>query len=435
MKILILSNTPWSNNNSFGNSFSNIFEGIESFEFANIYCRYGEPQNNLNIKYFQITEMSLIKNLINCRNQSGKEILKKELSDDLSRTQYKIFNHVRKIRFQIYFWMRDLIWTIGRWKSPDLLKFINEFDPDIIFQPVYYSIYLNDIALFIKKFTKVPMVCYVSDDVYTLRQFSLSSFYWINRFLIRSKVRRIIEQCEYLYVISEIQKKEYEKCFGKECKVLTKGSNFKENPIFNKEANKPLKLVYTGNIYGDRWKMLVLIGKNLDSINESNIRAKLIVYTMTPITKKIKKSLIGNGNIVLMGGVSYSQIEQIQRNADILVHVESFGLKERLQVHQSLSTKIVDYFSSGRCIFAIGSSEIASIDYLKKNDAAVIATSKSEILKKINSLVNDTSLIDEYSKKAWKCGKNNHEIDIIQNGLYNDLNLLVKEARNENITD
>ena len=36
MKILVLSSTPWTNDNSFGNSFSNIFEGIEDVEIANI---------------------------------------------------------------------------------------------------------------------------------------------------------------------------------------------------------------------------------------------------------------------------------------------------------------------------------------------------------------------------------------------------------------
>ena len=55
MKILVISNTPWSVDNSFGNSFSNIFEGIPDLKFANIYCRPGAPKNDLDMTYYQIT--------------------------------------------------------------------------------------------------------------------------------------------------------------------------------------------------------------------------------------------------------------------------------------------------------------------------------------------------------------------------------------------
>ena len=59
MKILILSSTPWTKDNSFGNSFSNIFEGLEDVEIANIYCKYGKPETDLVSKFFQITEKSM----------------------------------------------------------------------------------------------------------------------------------------------------------------------------------------------------------------------------------------------------------------------------------------------------------------------------------------------------------------------------------------
>ena len=72
MKILVISNTPWSVDNSFGNSFSNIFEGIPDLKFANIYCRPGAPKNDLDMTYYQITEKSLIKNLLNKSNPSGR---------------------------------------------------------------------------------------------------------------------------------------------------------------------------------------------------------------------------------------------------------------------------------------------------------------------------------------------------------------------------
>ena len=98
LRILILSNTPWDNSNSFGNSFSNIFFGIDDIEIANIYCRYGEPDNCIVKKYFQITEKSLIKNLKNSSSPSGKEVFIEADSTDLNEKEQIAFDSARKWR-------------------------------------------------------------------------------------------------------------------------------------------------------------------------------------------------------------------------------------------------------------------------------------------------------------------------------------------------
>lgn len=169
MKVLVLSNTPWANDNSFGNSFSNIFDGILELEFANIYCRAGKPNNQFKMRYFQITEKSLLDNLKNTNKHSGEEVFLEDKKYDESYG--KGYDQARKMKWQIFYWGRNLIWKIGRWKSKQLNAFLDEFSPDIIFQPVYYSTYINDIALYIKEYTKKPMIGYISDDNYTLRQF------------------------------------------------------------------------------------------------------------------------------------------------------------------------------------------------------------------------------------------------------------------------
>lgn len=428
MRILILSNTPWAMNNSFGNSFSNIFGGMQNVEIANIYCRYGKPDNNVVERYFQITEKSLIWNLINKKNPSGKEIINEESTFTLSNTDENVFNYARKKRYQIYFWLRDIIWKVGRWKSRELAEFIQDFKPDIIFQPLYYSNYLNAIALYLKTLTNVPMVCYVSDDVYTMRQFSLSPLYWLDRIIKRRIIKRVVNNSEYIYVISDIQKQEYEKIFKKKCKLLVKGENFNEKSLNSKtHLQVPLKMVFTGNVSAGRWKSLEFIVNALEKINSKEILAEIYIYTMTPLTKTMKKSLYSEGNSFLMGGVPAKDIPQIQDEADILIHIESTKLTDRLNVRHSFSTKLVDYFKAQRCIFAVGKDDVASIDYLLKEDAAIVAQSEEDVLIKLNKLINNKNLIMEYADKAWSCGERNHQIDEIQMNLYSQLSSLAKE--------
>src|SRR5690554_1953826 len=123
MKILVISSTPWNIDNSFGNTYSNLFEGINNLEFANIYCSYGLPKNNIKGTYFQITEKRILKNLFNPKYNSGIIITKQNNPNQLSSKEYEILQNSKKLRWRVFFWFRSLIWKIGRWKSKELTEF------------------------------------------------------------------------------------------------------------------------------------------------------------------------------------------------------------------------------------------------------------------------------------------------------------------------
>lgn len=422
MKILVLSSTPWSEDNSFGNSFSNIFEGIEDIEVANISCRPGHPTSYLVKRYFQITEKALIKNIFDKSFPTGKEIKVdlKESNSSFSQ-DVKARNFGRKNRWQILFWMRDLIWSLGRWKSQALVDFIDDFKPDIIFQPVYFSSYLNDMVNFIKKHTNAPMIGYISDDNYTLKQFSLSPLYWIDRLYKRRKVKRTIEQCELLYVISDVQKKEYEKIFTPPCKVLTKCADFSDDkkPPF-KKPDDVLKMVYAGNVSEGRYEILAELAAATEKINADKKKLQLDIYTLTPMNEN-KKRVFKTDSVQLHPPVSYEEIREIQKNSDILIHAEGFSLKEKLAVHQSFSTKIVDYLETNRCILAVGDDYCASIQYFIENKCGAVATAKDDIEKELLKLINNRNLLEKYAENGWKSGKKHHHKPVVQNMVKCDL--------------
>lgn len=141
----------------------------------------------------------------------------------------------------------------------------------------------------------------------------------------------------------------------------------------------------------------------------------------------MRKELYSLKSIIDMGGVSADKIPSIQKDADVLLHVEPVDLRGKLQCRQSFSTKIVDYFHSARCIFAVGTPDVASIDYLIKNNAAVVATTEQEIFNRLVEIITKPEMIVDYAQKAWNCGKRNHQIDTTQQGLYEDLVELVKD--------
>lgn len=433
MRVVIVSNSVWSNENSFGNSFTNIFEGIEDLEIANIVCKMGKPDSDIVSRCFQITEKSLIKNFLNKKSPSGKEIPpktqenQKEIKDDLEEKTAKYYK-MHKNQFTM--WARALIWKICRWKSKELIDFLDDFKPELVFIPIYYSHYIHDINFFIMKRYNIPCVGYISDDNYSLRQFSLSPLYWLDRFMVRPKIARVFKKCDTVYVISENQRREYAKIFGDKFKILTKCGDFSDEklpPLL--EHNKPIKLLYTGNLSCGRADSLVALSRAINKVNNGELKFKLEIYSNTPITDKEKSELDFHEGCSMNPPISFNEVVKKQSEADILVHVEGFKWKDRLTVHQSFSTKIVDYLMRRKCIMAIGKDDCASISYFIDNDAGLVCQSEEEIEKNLLNVLNDNSILDEYADKAWASGKKNHSREEMQKNLKNDLFRVYYESK------
>ena len=427
MRIVIVTNSVWNSQNSVGNSLTNIFNGISDLEIANICCNYGKPDNNFVKYHFQITEKSLIKHMFNHSYPTGRLISSETSYSDTKGKTGSTVRFLKKHKTTLLFWTRTIIWKIGKWKSKELISFLDHFEPELIFIPVYYSRYLNDINQFIIDRYKIPAIGYVTDDVYTLNQFSLSPLYWIDRFTMRPVIRRIINQCQTVFTISDIQKKEYESEFGNKFKILTKCADFDDNymPPLN-HHNSIIKFLYTGNLGVGRADSLSLLSKAIYEVNKSGRKAVLDIYSNTPISAKKKKSLIFHDDCILHDAVSFNKVQQLQSDADVLVHVEGLNWKNRKIVHQSFSTKIVDYLSNRKCIVAIGKIDCASIDYFVQNDSGIVVQNEKEVLQAVKDIIANRELLDEYANKAWLSGKRNHSKTSMQTMLKNTLSNAVK---------
>ena len=82
--------------------------------------------------------------------------------------------------------------------------------------------------------------------------------------------------------------------------------------------------------------------------------------------------------------------------------------KYRYMARLSFSTKLTDYFKSGKCILAIGDKDIAPIKYLKENDAGIVITEYQQIKDKLQKLIVQRDLIQKYGRNAFECGRKNH---------------------------
>ena len=73
MRILIISNSPWDDSNSFGSTFSNFFQGTDKNNIASIYCSGGYPNTDSCSRFFKISEKDLVKSIFNRKKEVGEE--------------------------------------------------------------------------------------------------------------------------------------------------------------------------------------------------------------------------------------------------------------------------------------------------------------------------------------------------------------------------
>ena len=64
--------------------------------------------------------------------------------------------------------------------------------------------------------------------------------------------------------------------------------------------------------------------------------------------------------------------------------------------------------ASGTCLFAYGSSELASIQYLSENNCAVVATSSAELKTKLYDLLENAEIRKDCIEKASDLARMNH---------------------------
>lgn len=423
MRILIISRTTWNNSNSFGNTFSNIFGGMQDVEMFNICCQNGSTANDIVVKTLQISESSVIRGL------KGGDVRIPESAHINSIKEQYINNTVKKHKSTALLFARDLIWAVGacKWKKT-VKSFIADIEPDIIYLPIYASLYMCEVGKYAIKCAGVPVVGHISDDLWNYSpvctKFSLSYFY---RWWLRKKEYKLIRTTSYLEVFAQNMKEEYEEVFHRPCYVIGKGVN----PESVSRPKKPLykegliHFVYTGGIGGERYPVLIELGKAFD--RQASKKCVLDIYTATPLTADMESQIKAVFSIRFHGAVSGSEVVKIQEDGDYLVHVEGFSEQSIFSTRMSFSTKIIDYLSTGNVMFAIGPSEINSIQILKNRKAGIVVDDISKLDSVLAHLLSGAIDTEEIQSNAYNYLTTERLKSNIQKGIKDRmLNLLVQ---------
>lgn len=419
MKILIIAEEEW-NDVIYGNGvLTNWFTDFDA-DFAEVYCSPGLPINNICNHYFQLTDFQMLSSIFTRRlagtvikkptEKSAVELAKVNLQ---KRGIYGIMKKLSLLFHTPIMMIRDLIWSVGRYDKSALRAFICDFNPDVIFCPQYGTPKLWRLERYVHSICDVPMIAFTGDDEISYKQVNYSPLYWIRRWYCRQSFKKTVQIFNHYFMHSKEQAEEYKKLFNVQTSQLFKCGNFSETFI-QKQIGDPIKLVYAGRLYCNRWKSLAAIGVALKEINKCGVKMTLDVYTQDSLTRRQREFLCEENFIFVKGAVSSIDLIDIYKDADIALHVESFDRKYKYATRYSFSTKIIDLMASSCAIIAVCWDKHCGFQYLKEHDAAMCCPDYSSILPLLQMICDNPLLITQYREKAYNCGALYHSKSIIQ---------------------
>lgn len=429
-RVLVISHNVFSKETNMGQTLRAFFCNWDKECLAQLYFRPEIPNDDVCLKYYRYTDKDAIKSIVK-RWHKGSSFNEQDVSYNM-KTKASCFDDsaaskaykIGRKRTAFIYSSRDTIWRVSAWHNKDLMKWVKEFDPEIIFLASGDYSFGYRIAYKLSKELDIPLVTSCFDDFYLFDINGRSLLGKIRHPLFMNVVKRTISRSSLVITFNDLMKEDYDRLFSRDCLLLLNPSTSKN--ICKNPSDRSKTLAFVGNINLGRYKQLIAIGRALKRIDNDDIPKFIDVYSAENSEEILKDMIMDNG-ILFHGKIPYEEVQELIASSGLLVHTESFDEEIRRRVKYSFSTKIAGYLASVTPILAYGPSETASINYLKKNEAAFVATSTEELEETIVRAFTSTADRERVVANAQRLCEKNHNAEKNQELLLNALKAVVEE--------
>lgn len=402
LKILVLSNIEWSDENAFGNTMSNLLGDMSNVEIACLYRRNARPNNNVCKKYYQISYTSILKNFFTPQNIGIYFEAESTISNsvkNIEKKEGKLIGLIHRWKLtRLVYRVEDFLFKRKSWENDNFKKFVREFQPDIIIG--FTSALLMDRLLVESILNLVPTckyVTFITDDLYGVNKSKR----------VKETIKKQMLSAHKIYAITTGLQEKYEQIYGVKIDILRKGCDL-EHEILPKN-NQEITITYAGNLLYGRANTLASLARAIKGINTQSTERKffLKIFSPTMIKSEQKNALSIEGASEFYGARPYKEVKRILELSDLVLHVESFERKQQEVVKYSFSTKITDALQSGGVLFAIGPQGLASIEMTRAIPGTIVINETDEIEKALRdiltmNLYEEAVKIRAYAKKYYE---------------------------------
>ena len=403
-RVLVISHNAFGKVNNMGRTMEAAFRGWDPQCIAQIYFLDEQPASAVCTHFFQVTDTDVLKSLLS-RRAGGRTVSAVKVTDALQEKSAGWKTTIIKAaryRTPLVYCTRNLLWKLGEWKSAALWSFLDDFKPEAVFYASGDYAFSYEVALTIMKDRNIPLIIGCYDDFYIGKRQTINPLYWINRRNLLSKAEKAFTYAKAFVAVCDLMTRDYEKRFHKPGVTL-----YTATGLIPKNCEKAPRIIYTGNLGYGRAEQLAALGRAVKDLPFDCPPHHIDVYSAEIRTEIIGQMNESNG-ICFHGRISPEEVADVICYSTLLIHVESFEPEFEQRVRYSISTKIADCLASGTCILAYGPTTVASIQYLKDNQAAYVINSPSELNSGLQKLLYNAKLRQEIIENALNLAKRNH---------------------------
>lgn len=407
MKVLIVSHNVFSTASNMGKTLHSYFSGFGDYELGQFYIHSEIPTDRICQNYFRITDIEMLRSILSRRSGQifrESDVVLGALSPrtDTGNTA-KLYQKARR-RTPLVYMLRNLWWFLGVWNTKLLRKWLDDFDPDIVFFASGDYAFMYKIARHIATSRRIPLAVVCMDDYYIHNKNAGKLGGRFMHMLFMRQVHKTMDYSSCVFTICEKMATDYQRLFGTVCHVLHTAASI-QKPLDLCQSNA---ISYIGNLGYDRDKQLVAIGRALKSLPVEGKPDFIDVYTAERNPEKLKNLVEENG-IKYHGAIPSDEVLRVMGRSLAVIHTESFDEHIQKSVAYSVSTKIADSLASGTCIFAYGPENVASIQYLSENSAAFCITSESRLSAGLSELIQNKAARNTCVTNALRLAEKNHD--------------------------
>lgn len=392
-RVLIVTVNPLSKTSNNGKTFASFFRGYPKEQLAQLFFHREAPSSDVCDRYYRIGDEEYIRHQLHATRTLGRVATPEDVAETVIPA--RVANVAKKsaaIRL-----LRSLAWTRLKLTAPGVSEWIEDFDPEVVFFCGGDANYLYEPVLDLVQRTAADLVLYVTDD-YVLPEPGANWVERLKRAWTRRAFRRAVASSSLVLTIGEAMSDEYARLYGVRSEQLMNLVDLPKD-ILDRPGLTDTKPVisYVGGLHLNRWRVLLRVGDSLQRLfDRGDIDASLAVYASS-VPEEADQAFSEHPRIEYHGSVPAREVPGVLAASRALLHVESFDSVARRTTRLSISTKIPEYLSSGRCVVAVGPRDVASIRYLEEARAAFVVTEEGN--EQLDSQLR-SALMDETKRRA-----------------------------------
>lgn len=410
-RLLIVGTVPY-NTQSTSRAFEAYFHNWEKENIAQIFSNQKSPVKGHCGTLYQITDYRLLQRWKGRKMETGVIYNYDELPDcNESENRVDESTYAKKAyRFgskhsPLTHLLRALLWRKHFWCTEKLNKWLDKFNPEVVFLSFSDDFFISQIAYYVAKRYDIPIVSSIGDDYIFNYRFSFNPIYNIYKLSYRRHIRKVLSYKGSAIYISDKIRDKYNKEYGLDGETVYLTSTVKRKSFSYVNKEDPL-ITYFGNIRMGRNISLNEIGYALKRVNPNY---KLEVYSGEN-NPEYYQLLESNPNIYYGGRIPYEKVQEKMAQSDITVIVEGFRDEDIYWSRYSLSTKAADALASGATILTYGSQECGIVEYMQSTNASFVCTEKDKLVAVIKEAITNEKLQQQYYTQQIVMTQEHHNL-------------------------